>query len=132
MKHTKAVESDVVGQMKTIAGVEKYDKEKLTHVQTVEKNVLPDTTALAAEREHHAHVTGIESFNKEGMKNTHTTEKNVLPDKATINQEKTIKNIEDFNKDKLKHSETVEKNPLPTKESEYIHNWPYVFKRSSH
>merc|ERR1712168_1590656 len=58
--------------------IEKFEKPKrLSHVDPVEKNVLPTVEALEAEKKEHEFRKGIEDFKKEeALKKVQTEEKN--------------------------------------------------------
>jgi hypothetical protein len=68
--------------------VEKFDKDTMKHVETQEKNPLPDGEAIRLEAEHNKFKAGIESFDKDKLSKAETVEKNTLPTKEVIEEEK--------------------------------------------
>jgi len=68
--------------------VEKFDKNNMKHVETQEKNPLPDGEAIRLETEHNNFKAGIEGFDKDKLSKAETVEKNTLPTKEVIEEEK--------------------------------------------
>jgi len=68
--------------------VEKFDKNNMKHVETQEKNPLPDGEAIRLEAEHNKFKAGIESFDQDKLSKAETVEKNTLPTKEVIEEEK--------------------------------------------
>jgi len=68
--------------------VANFDANKLNHVETAEKNPLPDTDSIKAEAEHMKFKESIEDFAKDKLKHSECVEKNTLPTKEVIEQEK--------------------------------------------
>jgi len=68
--------------------VEKFDKNNMKHVETQEKNPLPDGEAIRLEAEHNKFKAGIESFDQDKLSKVETVEKNTLPTKEVIEEEK--------------------------------------------
>jgi len=75
-------------RQKAADAVNEFDKAQLKHVETQEKNSLPDSENIKAESEHIKFKEGIETFEKEKLKDVETVEKNTLPTKEVIEQEK--------------------------------------------
>ncbi|TRY80839.1 hypothetical protein TCAL_04857 [Tigriopus californicus] len=77
-----------IAYKKSCEAVSSFPKDNLKHVETVEKNPLPDKDAIAQEAEHMQFKQGIEKFDKDKLSNVETVEKNTLPSKEVIDQEK--------------------------------------------
>jgi len=77
-----------LAHQKTADQLKDFDKNKLKHAETQEKNPLPDTDNIKAEAEHNKFKEGIEGFPKDNLKAAETIEKNTLPTKEDIEQEK--------------------------------------------
>jgi len=82
------VAKNELARQKAADAVNEFDKAQLKHVETQEKNSLPDSENIKAESEHIKFKEGIETFEKEKLKDVETVEKNTLPTKEVIEQEK--------------------------------------------
>lgn len=121
-----ALKSEIAYQ-KSCEAMTNFPKDNLKHVETVEKNPLPDKDgeiespwivpfplsanldcplclAIAQEAEHIQFKQGIEKFDKEKLSNVETVEKNTLPTKEVIDQEKSAwVMMEDCHSDAANH-----------------------------
>jgi len=83
----------------------------LKHTETQEKNVLPSTEAISAEKT----MQNIEGFDKSQLKHAVTEEKN--PRKESIKHDNVVGAVGQFDKSALKHQEVEEKNSLPDRDA---------------
>ncbi|KAK4472297.1 hypothetical protein MN116_003564 [Schistosoma mekongi] len=74
--------------MKVLEDIDGFDKQKLRHVETEEKVVLPDKEVIAKEKTEKQLLQEIET--PPSLKHTSTKEKNPLPTKDDIVAEKAI------------------------------------------
>merc|ERR1712025_1116029 len=83
----KSKMADLKEHVKEVA---EFDKDKMSHVETKEKQVLPDADAIKQEKREVELKDGIQKFDKRtSLKPTVTEVKNTLPDQKTIEEEKT-------------------------------------------
>jgi hypothetical protein len=98
---------NAAGDLPDRSEVTAFDQGKLKHVQTTEKNVLPDKSSMYS----HLLLHTISIF-------LSSTSENLISmmSFAAIQEEKidSRAEVKEFSKDKLKHVDTVEKNALPT------------------
>ena len=59
--------------------VSEFDKSNLKKAETLEKNPLPSSEAIAQELEHLKFKAGIEGYDQSSLSHTTTVEKNTLP-----------------------------------------------------
>jgi hypothetical protein len=71
--------------MKTVS---EFDRNTLKKAETLEKNPLPSTEAIAQEMEHIKFKAGIEGYDQSSLSHTATVEKNTLPTQEIIAMEK--------------------------------------------
>ncbi|XP_014665778.1 PREDICTED: uncharacterized protein LOC106807827 [Priapulus caudatus] len=105
MKHAATQEKTSLPHDSALIGVKGFNKAKLHHADTNEKSVLPmpqviavvataemsvlpDASAIEAERSHDKFIKGIEHFDAKQLKQVETQEKNQLPTKEVIEQER--------------------------------------------
>ena len=65
--------------------VSEFDKTNLKKAETLEKNPLPSSEAIAQELEHLKFKAGIEGYDQSSLSHTTTVEKNTLPTQVFIN-----------------------------------------------
>merc|ERR1711913_165410 len=68
--------------------VSEFDKSNLKKAETLEKNPLPSSEAIAQELEHLKFKAGIEGYDQSSLSHTTTVEKNTLPTQEIIALEK--------------------------------------------
>merc|ERR1712088_453865 len=68
--------------------VSEFDKSNLKKAETMEKNPLPSSEAIAQELEHLKFKAGIEGYDQSSLSHTTTVEKNTLPTQEIIALEK--------------------------------------------
>ena len=70
--------------------VSEFDKSNLKKAETLEKNPLPSSEAIAQELEHIKFKAGIEGYDQSSLSHTTTVEKNTLPTQVSFIQIKTF------------------------------------------
>merc|ERR1719458_415212 len=65
-----------------------FDKSNLKKAETMEKNPLPSSEAIAQELEHLKFKAGIEGYDQSSLSHATTVEKNTLPTQEIIALEK--------------------------------------------
>jgi len=98
-----------------LEGVSSFSKEELKHQQPQEKVVLPDSEAIASEKQHMEHLATIGSFDTGALKPVKTAEPLSGPE---VTRQESLRSgigeeIQTFNREGLKESETAEKIVLP-------------------
>merc|ERR1712027_213265 len=78
-------ELDRDSSLKTVS---EFDKTNLKKAETLEKNPLPSSEAIAQELEHLKFKAGIEGYDQSSLSHTTTVEKNTLPTQEIIAMEK--------------------------------------------
>merc|ERR1712037_553906 len=68
--------------------VSEFDKSNLKKAETMEKNPLPSSEAIAQELEHLKFKAGIEGYDQSSLSHATTVEKNTLPTQEIIALEK--------------------------------------------
>jgi len=68
--------------------VSEFDKNTLKKAETLEKNPLPSSEAIAQEMEHLKFKAGIEGYDQSKLSHAETVEKNTLPTQEIIAMEK--------------------------------------------
>ena len=70
--------------------VSEFDKTNLKKAETLEKNPLPSSEAIAQELEHLKFKAGIEGYDQSSLSHTTTVEKNTLPTQVSPTHASTL------------------------------------------
>lgn len=83
-----AVMKEEIARDSSLKTVSEFDRGSLKKAETLEKNPLPSSEAIAQEMEHLKFKAGVEGFDQGNLTHTDTVEKNTLPTQEIIAMEK--------------------------------------------